>query len=124
MKLEEFGKDHWSTFAYAETCCVDSKGRLDSSRLRINGNKHPLMGGNGTAWNPIYGTRAKDGKIPCPDHDDWDCLEELEREDLIEIVGTMINPVVKLTGKGIIVAGDLRRHKANGEQFATFESNI
>ena len=122
MKLEQFGKDHWSTFAYAECCCVDDKGRLNNVRLRINRNKHPVGGhayGN-PSWKPEYGTRIKGGGIPDPDHDDIDCLDDLEEVGLLE-QGTMVNPVVKLTEKGMEVAAKLRQHKANGGQFGTFE---
>ena len=122
MKLNQFGKDHWSTLAYVETCCVDNEGRLDIRRLRINETKRPIRS-NGFGWDPKYATRIKDGSIPDPSHDDWDCLEDLEGIGLLELIGTMINPVFRLTQKGLKVASKLRAHKANGEQFATFELN-
>jgi len=118
--VAQFGKDHWSTFAYAETCCVDNRGRLDIRRLRVNESKRPIRS-NGLGWQPSWGTRTKDGKIPDPTHDDIDCLDDLEREGLIEWIGTLINPAVKLTDKGKVVAAALRRHKADGGQFSTFE---
>ena len=62
MEIKIFGKDHWSTFAYVETCCVDNMGRLDIRRLRINEAKRPIRS-NGLGWNPKYGTRIKDGSI-------------------------------------------------------------
>lgn len=119
MKLEQFGKDHWSTFAYAECCCVDNRGRLDNRRLRINEGKRPIKS-NGLGWDPRYGTMVKDGSIPDSAHDDIDCLDDLERAGLIEQIGTLINPVVKLTKRGMRVAAKLREHKATGGQFATF----
>lgn len=117
MKIEQFGKDHWSTFAYAETCAVDHGGRLELRRLRMNSNKRPV--GNGGMWLPSCGSYVK-GKRD-PEHDDWDCLEDLEAEGLLEMIGTIINPAVKLTKKGYAVASSLRMHKANGGQFGTFE---
>ncbi|KKN76882.1 hypothetical protein LCGC14_0365330 [marine sediment metagenome] len=120
MKVKEFGKDHWSVLAYVETCCVDNKGRVDVRRLRINEYKRPIRS-NGLGWNPKYGTRIKGGSIPDPSHDDWDCLEDLEQEELLELIGTMINPVFKLTDRGLRVASELREYKAKGGQFAAFE---
>ena len=117
FNLNDFGKDHWSTFAYAECCCVDLKGRLDLRRLRMNSNKRPV--GNGGTWQPSYGSFVKGERDP--EHDDWDCLEDLEAEGLIEMVGTMVNPAVTLTERGYEIAGLLRKHKANGGQFGTFE---
>lgn len=118
MNIEHFGKDHWSTFAYAETCCVDDRGRLVNERLRINGNTHPVR--DGSRWQASYGTRIRGGGI-CPDHDDIDCLDDLEEAGLLEQVGTMINPVIRFTDEGQAVAAKLRAHKMNGGNFATFE---
>lgn len=122
MNIKQFGKDHWSTFAYAECCCVDNRGRLDNDRLRINGNKHPVR--DGSRWLPRYGTRVKEGNVPNPDHDDIDCLDDLEDAGLLEQIGTMSNPVVRLTDKGYKVAALLRKHKSNGGQFGTFKFNL
>ena len=120
MEIREFGKDHWSTFAYVETCWVDDKGRLDIRRLRINESKRPIRS-NGLGWNPTYATRVKDGSTPDPAHDDWDCLEDLEKAGLLELIGTMINPAFRLTKRGLKVSAKLRAHKATGGQFSTFE---
>jgi len=119
MKLKQFGKDHWSTFAYAECCAVDYHGHLDNRRLRVNEEKRPIRS-NGLGWEPKYGTFDKDGNIPDPSHDDIDCLDELEAEGLIEQIGTLLNPVVRLTEKGMEVATKLRQHKMNGGQFSTY----
>ncbi len=120
MEIKQFGKDHWSLLAYCECSCVDNHGKLDIRRLRINEEKRPIRS-NGLGWEPSYGTRQKQGGIPDPNHDDWDCLEELEREGFLEIIGTMINPAVTITERGRIVTTTLRQHKMNGDQFATFE---
>jgi len=112
VKLEQFGKDHWSTFAYAETCCVDNNGEMDNRRLRINEFKRPLRS-NGLGWSQKYGTMVKGGNIPDPEHDDWDCLEGLENLGLLIIV-SLVNALVVLTDERNRVAGLLRSHKANG----------
>jgi len=122
IEMKDFGKDHWSTFAYAETCCVDNRGGLALVRLRINRGKRPIGGhpyGNPT-WDPKYGTRIKDGSIPDTGHDDIDCLDDLERVGLLEWIGTLVNPAVKLTDVGLKVIAQLRQHKAGGGQFREF----
>ena len=120
INTNDFGKDHWSTFAYAECCCVDNRGMLDNRRLRVNENKRPIRS-NGHGWSPEYGTRLKGGLIPDPSHDDIDCLDDLESNGLIEQIGTLINPVVRITDKGAKMASLLRIHKSKGGQFSTFE---
>ena len=39
--VSQFGKDHWSTFAYIETRCVDRKGRLEKRNMRCDVDRHP-----------------------------------------------------------------------------------
>lgn len=129
-KLEEFGKDHWSTFAYIETVCVDQKGRPSLDRMRCNMNRHPgLVGATvnrfGTAkWKPEYSTRLK-GHFQTPNqingHDDHDCADDLERAGLIKVKGSGIHPVYEMTKLGIQVASMLREHKAKGRNFADFD---
>ena len=100
MEIKDFGKDHWSTFAYAETCCVDNQGFMELSRLRVNDSRHPVGSGmvlGRSAWKPEYGTLIKDGSIPDPTHDDFDCLDDLEEAGLL-ITGTLINPFAALRG--------------------------
>lgn len=120
---ETWGKDHWSTLAYVESCSVDSRNpegiaSLDLRRMRCNRNKHPLVKANGFPWDKSNGTIIKGGKI-LKDHDDWDCLEDLEKEGLVEVI-SLVNGYVKLTDKGIKIAHQLREHKAKGGQFSTF----
>ena len=119
MELKDFGTDHWSTFAYAETCCVDNHSSLDLRRLRVNEVKRPIRS-NGFGWKPENATRIKGGCIPDPDHDDIDCLDDLEKAGLLEWIGTLINPAIKLTEKGVKVTSQLRKPKSYGGQFGTF----
>jgi len=123
VPIEKFGKDHWSVFAYIETLCVDGHGVPDTRRMRTDIDRHPGL----TNWHPInrpdlnqkYPTRLK-GMVELPNHDDWDCAEDLEEAGLIKNIGTGINPRYKLTEKGFTVASFLRKHKANGGCFASF----
>ena len=137
IPMNRFGKDHWSTFAYVETCCVDANvgehmGKLQHSRMRSNGNTHPLLNANGLAWRPEWGTRlfgyfeAKKKQedvnalgLVLDTHDDWDCLDDLEVAGLVDVIN-LTQGVVKLTSKGLLVAAQLREHKAKGGQFAGF----
>jgi hypothetical protein len=134
--VERFGKDHWSVLAYAETCCVDGKkglGTVIHARMRCNSNKRPLRG-SGAAWRASYSTRLKGffeydmrgdtgmavaAGFQLMDHDDWDCLDDLEAAGFVEVI-SMVNGVVRMTPLGYEVAAAVRKHKAEGKMFATF----
>lgn len=129
IPIEQFGKDHWSLFAYVETRAVDYKGFLDIVHLRTKNTAiaTTLLGQN--FWKPEYGTRLKgyfktddtkdDSKL-LRNHDDHDCLDDLEAAGLLENVGTLVNPYAELTKEGRRVASLLREHKSKGGQFAEF----
>ena len=125
ISIERWGKDHWSTFGYLETVCVDYGGRVDLRRMRTHPGRHPQC----VAYKPMSGepqdgsgfpTMLKDGQEQ-PDHDDWDCVDDIIAHGLIEEVGTGLTPMVKLTDAGNKMAGRLRTHKASGGMFATFD---
>ncbi len=126
VPIEEWGKDHWSTFAYVETRCVDYRGNLDKDHMRTNPQRHPAMVGPRVAMlekaSPSstfeYPTRIKSGTEP--EHDDWDCFYDIERAGLVEDKGTGLFPVAVLTTRGKEIAAKLRAHKANGGSFASF----
>jgi len=116
-----FGKDHWSTFAYIETLCVDGNGTPSRDRMRCHANRHPFLvgrAGDGSA----YPTRLKGGAT-LTTHDDWDCAADFEVFGLIENVGSSVNPMFRLTKKGYGVAAQLRKHKAEGGNFSNFVCN-
>ncbi len=117
VEVERFGKDHWSTLAYVECCAVDNKGRLNIQRMHCDASRHPGLI-NGTSFKK-YPTTLKGGE-ELPDHDDWDCLEDLEAAGFIEQHGTGIHPVVVFTDLGYRVVAALRIHKAQGNNFAEF----
>ena len=121
--MSQWGRDHWSTFAYLETVVVDHRGIPNLNRMRCNHELHPGL----TNWNPIagvidgskYPTRLKGG-VEINDHDDWSCVEDMESEGLVEIKGTGINPVWELTEKGSAIAHELRTFRGNGGSFSDF----
>jgi hypothetical protein len=84
VKVSEWGKDHWSTFGYAYLCAVDYKGKLDPTKMRRDGTKYP--------------TRLRGREVV--GHNDFDCIEDMEAEGLLENIGTGVNPRVKITDKG------------------------
>ena len=131
-KIEQFGKDHWSLFAYIETRCVDYGGVLDKNHLRIKNNvdKAGQTLISSPDWKPEYGTRLngyfldnneKDKSKLLENHDDLDCFDDLEEAGLIENTGTGLRPSAKLTKYGLEIASKLRLHKANGGMFADFD---
>src|SRR5271154_4036156 len=87
--LENFGRDHWTTFLYIETCCVDHGGMPNKVRMRCDRRRHPWF----VHMNPAdgmreggYPTRLRDG-AELHDHDDWDCIDDLIAEGLLENLG-------------------------------------
>lgn len=123
IQITNWGKDHWSTFAYVETLAVENKGIAvpDNVRMRTNEKTHPHLVGHllGNMGGSKYPTRLKNKEIL--GHDDWDCLDDAVEEGLLEDVGTGLNRAFKLTEKGMKVAAMLREHKMKGGTFSTFE---
>jgi hypothetical protein len=132
VPLMLFGKDHWSLLAYVETCAVEQEP-LDKRRLRCNEHTHHLHAvnfnvGSSMAWKPEYGTRltgfftAKDSHKPqlqIPNHDDWDCLNDLEAAGFIDVISEA-TAAVCMTDDGNRVVAALRKYKTSGGQFDTF----
>jgi hypothetical protein len=116
--LATFGKDHWSTFAYIETRIVDHSGFPYRQHMRCHGDRHPLLvvpDQDGRS----YPTILKGGAV-LTHHDDWDCLDDLEREGLLVNIGSGLHRCYELTADGRTVAAALRAHKAAGGAYATF----
>ena len=45
--MKQWGRDHWSTFAYIEGICVDYPdkiGKPDHRKIQCNANRHPWPG--------------------------------------------------------------------------------
>lgn len=122
IPIDEFGKDHWSTFAYLETRCVDHGGEIDIRHMRCDANRHPQFAHSGNDSGTKYPTRTKKGEVR--NHDDWDCLDDCELVGLIENMGTMLHRAYKITALGWKVVEQLRQHKANSGNFHSFEPKI
>lgn len=109
-----------------------SVGIIDRDRVRCNPQRHPLLLGPRQTidfgWKPEWGTRLRGyfdapddqrAALRLPDHDDWDCLEDLDAAGLVEFV-TLTSGGVLLTKAGFAMATRRRAHKASGGSFATF----
>lgn len=117
VPMAEFGKDHWSTFAYIETRCVDHGGVPDVRHMRCDASRHPQFAH--APGGTKYPTILKAGR-KLANHDDWDCLDDCELLGLLENCGTPLHRAYALTPLGRTVAGRLRQHKAAGGSFASF----
>jgi len=120
IEMERWGKDHWSLLAYVECRVVDNNGALDPRNLS-SCPRYPFA--NGSMWKDEYSTRLKGHTQEKPNqvkgNCDWDCLNDLDAEGLIEIV-SLINGVVILKPKGLEFTNAVRNHKATGGAFGNF----
>lgn len=123
VPMSDWGMDHWSTFAYIETRIVDYRGSPEITRMRTDRDLHPGLAHGSMGWKK-YPTRLKriDGETrEIAGHDDWSCLEDAEREGLLEWAGTGIDPIFVLTDRGRKVSDELRAWKRAGGKFSNFK---
>ena len=127
ITIEQFGKDHWSLLMYIQTRVLDCNGILDVNHLR---SKNTIFR---QGWTPEYGTRLfgywnKDSTVNrlllLGNHDDFNCLEDLEGEGLVKNSGTRLNPVCTITEKGIKIICQLLLHKQAGNNYSDFVAKI
>ena len=130
--IEQWGKDHWSTFAYVETRIVDYKGEIDNNHLRVDFRRHPAFavrrarfggdGSNGDQYPTLLRPRedGEKGLATLPGHDDVDCILDAVTAGLLEEHGTGLYPIFRMTKLGSLVAGELRLHKGRGGNFCEF----
>lgn len=134
VPIEEWGKNHWSALAYAETRWVDHGGKIKNEHMRCNERRHRKLHNTAGSvlhgsrrWDEKYSTRLRDGQEP--GHDDWDCLEDLAEAGLLAFdfvdrregwpcEGGEV--VVSLTKLGADIAGRLRSHRGRGGSYADF----
>lgn len=88
VPVEKFGEDHWSTLAYVETRIVDHNGLLAADHMRCHTGRHPMLHA-ARRWSSgsddmKYPTRLKGGE-PLPDHDDYDCIDDLIAAGLLRV---------------------------------------
>ena len=131
IPMSLWGKDHWSVFAYVHYLCVNHPGGFgepEPEEVQANLNRHPqfVLSRFGTVMDGAkWGIRLKDGvELPGPDYDEYDCLDDAEREGLMDNKGTGLHRSYKMTNYGNEVAGELMAHKANGGNFADFIPSV
>ena len=126
VEMKDWSKDHWSTFTYVECRCVDYKGELNFKHIRCNEGFHlelPLAKIYALGeWHDKYSTRIKGGE-QIRGHDDWDCMEDLQAAGFMKIV-SMPDLKVEMTDVGWEVLKHLRKHKAAGGVFSSFQVQI
>ena len=126
IPISLWGKDHWSTFAYLETCLVDHGGKIELPRMRCN----PILHRQFEHFfdGSKYPTRLK-GKKEQADHDDWSCVEDMQAAGLLKMTSRKVrqgfsgthDASVQFTDIGYAIAGQLRKHKGQGGNFSEFE---
>jgi hypothetical protein len=136
-----FGKDHWSTLAYAETVMVDVGGfqvgfdvRMRQSRRNYRvmremcrRPKRVRQGpDHGCMWESKYSTVLAD-KSMVEGHDDWSCIQDMAQAGFFtvgeQIVGAdQVEPgvILHLSPLGRSMAERLRAYKAAGGTFGNF----
>lgn len=156
MKLEDgyvplalFGKDHWSTLAYIESCLVDKGGfqvgfdpRMRQGRAHFRVMRRDCArpqqsrtgADMGVTMDAKYSTRLRDGVV-VDGHDDWHCVQDMVNAGLLGIprgdglvmpIAEDVDPGVRLqlTALGQRVIGQLRAWKAFGGNYADFVPQI
>lgn len=126
VKIEDWGRDHWSTFGFVAHWCMEYGNQGFSiadkrANMRTDADLHPhfvyeRLGPHGHAKYP---TRLRDG-LKLADHDDWSCVDDMEAAGLIRDEGTGIRPVIFMTDEGLEVAAQLNEHKTRGGNWGNF----
>jgi hypothetical protein len=133
--MEQWGKDHWSTFAYLETCAVDGHGIIQNAHMRCHARLHRPFVHLGFGGVPNdgskYPTLLKDG-VEVQRHDDWSCLEDMVAAGLLrswfqmrsgEYFGHGVAKI-ELTPLAWDIAGQLRTYRGEGGNYATFTPTL
>lgn len=108
---------------------------LDLRQLRCNPERHPMHAVNGKEWRDAWGSRLKGFWNPnhpnerfdewqIPEHDDLDCLDDLEAAGLITVYSGANVFVGINEGRGMEVYVQLHKHKISGGMFANFEPQL
>lgn len=136
--ISHFSKDHFSLLLTIERLQFESINciaQINFSTMRCNPSSHQFHHVNNFSWKDSWGTRlngfsdflqkddiycAEKNKLFLSQHDDWDCLEDLEAEGLVNII-SFINGYVSLTKNGINLVLLLRQHILNGGTLTNFE---
>lgn len=143
VPVENFGPDHWSTLAYAETVMMecggfqvgyDARMRQGRRNYRVMQEEcrrpsRPTSGGHGVVMEAKYSTVLKDGSVEVG-HDDWSCVQDMvvaglmgiKEGDKIVTDVTLMEPsaVLHLTEEGQRLSNQVRAHKRGGGSWRDF----
>lgn len=128
LPMNVWGKDHWSTLLYLETCVVDQQGIVNNNRMRCNPRLHREFMSTmpGATQSDEYPTRLADGVQH--GHDDWSCLEDMVAAGLLtaswrqqssRVFGSC-EARVELTDAGWRIAQRLRKYRAEHGKYVGF----
>lgn len=130
-----WGRDHWSTLAYIEHKLVDfgeyevkfdkhmrQKRRTFRVLVEALPGHEKRVASFGVPMEAQHGTRLSDG-TSVPNHDDWDCVQDMLTGGLFEGDPNDWDAGFKLTltPRGYEIAAALRKHKAEGGSFSNFK---
>lgn len=131
IPVSDWGQDHWSVFAYLETCVIDHAGIVDNRRMRCNSRLHRTLA-NLNPWGQVIEgaaspTRLRHGVLD--KHDDWSCLEDIIYAGYMTAQIGIAYPTrvfgsdqarVQLTPAGWRIAHALREFRGSGGNFREF----
>lgn len=129
----EWGKDHWSTYAYIAYCVTNRGGQPELSRMRCDPEVHPgltwarLWPGSDRPCSPTRLKRAADGSPRYAwSHDDWSCVEDFESAGLLVWGGSGIHPILRFTEAGWKLWHLFEKHIADNPRrwSATFHPDL
>lgn len=131
IPVDRWGKDHWNLLAYIGCRNTNNGCVLDGDHLRVNQTKNvgipksrPIR-----SWDTAWGTRLRghfknknDLSLRLGEHDDIDCLDDMEAEGLITC-GTRTSLYAQLTVWGRKFCAALNDHMQQGGATGNFEDS-
>lgn len=121
--VAEFGREHWALFNRVASQVLSTPSHiatLERERMRCNDSTHSRFLPLGyRPWHGSFGTSTK--RETLPQHDDWDCLDDLEVEGLVEIENSTL-ATVSLTSQGREVFKKLNEYRSRGGSMAAFDA--
>lgn len=133
VAITRFGSAHWSVLQHVGACArTQPPYRLDRTWMRCNEQRHPdLSPPRKRPWEPALGTmlagydrfrgdarEAAEAGCQILDHDDWDCLDDLCRAELVEMLPQ--HGHARLTQAGQALCEAIAGHLAAGGSIAEF----
>lgn len=89
VPIDQWGRDHWSTFIYAMSRVAGSGGALQREKMRVHPKRHAGLAHFGSLLPGEFpATRLRDGTPMRSAHDDYDCLDDAVAHGLLTHVGT------------------------------------